>query len=99
MSRIDFSRRATIDEIALEMDRRGAVIERLESQIAELTLERNAWRSRENETQESLQKIGEEFGVYGGEPRVDGVRRVLNELRSDNKRLSEALRRGCYPEG
>jgi hypothetical protein len=39
------------------------------------------WRAREGETQEALQAIGEEFGVRGGEPRVDGIRRVLTEQR------------------
>lgn len=43
--------------------------------------ERDAWRERESETQEALQKIGEEFGVHGGEARTDGVRRILNKYR------------------
>lgn len=33
MTRLDFSRRASVDEIAAEMDRRGEVIERLEARI------------------------------------------------------------------
>lgn len=33
------------------------------------------------ETNEALQKIGEEFGVCAGEPRVDGLRRVLSKMR------------------
>ena len=39
------------------------------------------WRQRESETQEALQAIGEEFGVHGGEPRTDGIHRVLTEQR------------------
>jgi chromosome segregation ATPase len=40
------------------------------------------WQQREGETQTALQAIGEEFGFLGGEPRVDGVRRVLTEQRA-----------------
>lgn len=47
--------------------------------IARLLKEGEQWRARESETQEALQAIGEEFGVRGGEPRVDGIRRVLTE--------------------
>lgn len=52
------------------------VLDRAASEIEEL----RPWKARELETQEALQKIGEEFGVHGGEPRVDGIRRVLTEL-------------------
>ncbi len=52
-------------------------LERAAAEIEELRL----WKDRELETQEALQKIGEEFGVYGGEPRIDGIRRILTELR------------------
>lgn len=47
--------------------------------IARQLTEAEQWRARESETQEALQAIGEEFGVNGGEPRVDGIRRVLSE--------------------
>ena len=49
--------------------------------VARLLREAEQWRARESETQEALQAIGEEFGVRGGEPRVDGIRRVLTEKR------------------
>lgn len=49
--------------------------------VARLLREAEQWRARESETQEALQAIGEEFGVLGGEPRVDGIRRVLTEQR------------------
>jgi hypothetical protein len=57
----------------------------LESQakaLSEAEAERDAWRNRESETQEALQAIGDEFGVYGGEPRTHGIRRVLTEMRA-----------------
>ena len=47
--------------------------------LSRLLREADQWRARESETQEALQAIGEEFGVRGGEPRVDGIRRVLAE--------------------
>lgn len=47
--------------------------------IARLLKEGEQWRVRESETQDALQAIGEEFGALGGEPRVDGIRRVLTE--------------------
>lgn len=47
--------------------------------IARVLHEGKQWSARERETQEALQAIGEEFGVLGGEPRVDGIRRVLME--------------------
>ena len=43
-------------------------------------------RAREIETQEALQKIGEEFGLYDGELLVAGIHRVLTELREDRDR-------------
>ena len=49
--------------------------------VARLLREADQWRARESETQEAFQAIGEEFGVRGGEPRVDGIRRVLTEQR------------------
>lgn len=49
--------------------------------VARLLRKAEQWRTREGETQEALQSIGEEFGVRGGEPRVDGIRRVLTEQR------------------
>lgn len=47
--------------------------------LARLLREADQWRARESETQEALQAIGEEFGIRGGEPRVAGIRRVLEE--------------------
>ena len=55
--------------------------------------ERDAWRERESETQEALQKIGEEFGIHGGEPRVDGLLRVLREQRTDLAALKAEVER------
>ena len=44
--------------------------------------ERDQWRQRESETQEALQKLGEQYGVHGGEPRVSGIARLLAEAHS-----------------
>jgi hypothetical protein len=96
MATVTIARRATADEMAREIDRRGGVIERLESQLKELTRDRDAWRERESETQEALQKIGEQFGVSGGEPRIDGIRRVLTELQAENARLGAAVHGGRH---
>lgn len=90
MPRLEFSKKASIDEMAREIDRRGDVIERLEAQIGELSRERDGWRARESETQEALQKIGEEFGVFGGEPRTDGIRRVLRDQQAQISYLTAA---------
>lgn len=70
------------DCLALIADRADdkAEIERLKQELHS-TGSCNDWREREAETQEALQKIGDEFGVHGGEPRVDGLRRVLTEQR------------------
>ena len=65
----------------------GFIREEAARALRALAKERDAWRERESETQESLQKIGEEFGVLGGEPRTDGVRRVLTELRIERDAL------------
>jgi hypothetical protein len=58
-----------------------ALIEHIEMQCARID-ELERWKTREDETQAALQAIGEEFGVRGGEPRTDGVRRVLAEQRA-----------------
>ena len=55
------------------------------------------WRAREGETQEALQSIGEEFGVRGGEPRVDGIRRVLTEQRDQLAALLREAGEGWRP--
>jgi hypothetical protein len=63
----------------------------LRRQIEELTDERNQWRKLEAATQETLQAIGEEFGFRGGEPRVDGVRRVLTQMREALDRATAGI--------
>jgi hypothetical protein len=50
------------------------------------------WRKLANETQEALQKIGEEFGVHGGEPRTDGIRRVLTQQRDALATVQQSLK-------
>jgi hypothetical protein len=69
---------AAIVAAGAEADFQGALVEAWPT-IARLLREADQWRARESETQEALQAIGEEFGVRGGEPRVDGIRRVLVE--------------------
>ncbi|MGL5447468.1 MAG: hypothetical protein ACRDBL_09180 [Rhabdaerophilum sp.] len=54
-------------------------------------IERDQWRECESETQEALQAIGEEFGVDAGEPRIDGIRRILMRLQIDNDKLLTEL--------
>lgn len=49
------------------------------------------WQKRENETQEKLQAIGEQFGAFGGEPRTDAMRRLLTEANARNGELRDAL--------
>ena len=67
--------------------------EHAENRATTAESERNAWRERESETQEALQKIGEEFGIHGGEPRVDGLLRVLREQRADLAALRAEVER------
>lgn len=49
--------------------------------ITALTAERDQWQALATEDVEALQAIGDEFGIYGGENRVSGVRRILTEQR------------------
>lgn len=75
---------------------RWKLIDRVKASEARATAaeaERDAWRERESETQEALQKIGEEFGIHGGEPRVDGLLRVLREQRTDLAALKVEVER------
>lgn len=65
--------------------------------LARLLREADQWRARESETQEALQAIGEEFGVNGGEPRVDGIRRVLTEQRNTISRVLREAAEGWRP--
>ena len=65
----------------------------IEARATAAEAERDAWRERESETQEALQKIGEEFGIHGGEPRVDGLLRVLREQRTDLAALKAEVER------
>lgn len=53
MSTIETSRKASVDEIAAEMDRRGAVIEALEAE-----------RDRYREALESIDAVGVDFGHF-----------------------------------
>lgn len=69
-----------------------------EAEAAALRAEVDAWRSRESETQEALQKIGEEFGVYGGEPRTDGGRRVLTKMRDGLDAIANAYTAHGYSD-
>ena len=46
MSIVTFDRRASIDEMAAEVDRRGTVIESLEAQVTSLEADRAHWKSR-----------------------------------------------------
>lgn len=62
------------------------------SMLLALVEERDRLAALTNETMEALQKIGEEFGVHGGERRVDGIRRVLTELRARAEAAEAALR-------
>lgn len=71
---------AAILASSAESEFKGALVEAWPS-ISRKLREAEQWRTRESETQEALQAIGEEFGVHGGEPRVDGIRRVLTEQR------------------
>lgn len=66
--------------------------------VARLLREAEQWRTRESETQEALQAIGEEFGVRGGEPRVDGIRRVLTEQRDQLAALLREAGEGWRPK-
>lgn len=54
-------------------------ITRLREEAERLTRERDEWRSRQSETQEALQAIGEDFGAHGGECRTSAMRRLLVE--------------------
>jgi hypothetical protein len=63
----------------------------IEARATAAEAERDAWRERESETQEALQKIGQEFGFIGGEPRVDAVRRVLTEMRAERDALRNRI--------
>ena len=65
--------------------------------LARQMREAEQWRAREGETQEALQSIGEEFGVRGGEPRVDGIRRVLTEQRDQLAALLREAGEGWRP--
>lgn len=105
MAIVTSQRQASLNEIVAEMDRRGLVIQQLEELRDRLCddiktlrddveMEKRVheeWRQRESETQEALQKLGEEFGVLGGEPRVAGLARVLEEMRTG----LDALRQRC----
>jgi hypothetical protein len=70
----------------------------LAAECAALREERDAWRNRESETQEALQKIGEEFGVFGGEPRVDGIRRILTKMRDGLDAIADAYTAHGYSD-
>jgi len=64
------------------------------ARVAEVEGERDQWHTLASDTHTELQAIGEEYGFLGGEPRVDGVRRVLSEQRTRadtaEARLAEA---------
>lgn len=76
----------------------GARATAAEAEAAALRVERDAWRSRESETQEALQKIGEEFGIHGGEPRTDGVRRILTKMRDGLNAIANAYTAHGYSD-
>lgn len=80
---------AAIIAASAESEFKGALVEAWPN-LARRMREADQWRARESETQEALQAIGEEFGVRGGEPRVDGIRRVLTEKRD---KLAALLRK------
>lgn len=72
-------------------DAPNKVASALSRRLRDVEKERDEWRTMAGNTQEALQTIGEEFGVLGGEPRVDGIRRVLTEQRAEVARLTERL--------
>lgn len=55
--------------------------------------ERDAWQGRESETQDALQAIGDEYGVFGGEPRTSGIARVLAEWKASAQQAEYELTR------
>lgn len=104
---IDRKTASTIEALQAEVARKDARIAEYEEHRQKLhaaraasearataaEAEAAAWRERESETQEALQKIGEEFGIHGGEPRVDGLLRVLRELRAEAAALRAEVER------
>jgi hypothetical protein len=72
-------------QAAIETDK--ATIARLQSELDELRTERDAWRDDATVNDEALQAIGEEFGIHAGEHRIEGVRRILGELRAERDSL------------
>lgn len=81
MSITTLSRRATVDEIAAEMDRRGEVIERLEEKIGSLE---TALRTAESAIAEFHRYWhgGEMRGSYDGRPERDDLWKALYAARS-----------------
>lgn len=53
----------------------------LRAKLAHARDERNSWRDDATANDEALQSIGEEFGIHAGEHRIDGIRRILGEMR------------------
>lgn len=80
---------AAILASSAESEFEGALVEAWPT-ISRKMREAEQWRARESETQEAIQAIGEEFGVHGGEPRVDAIRRILGEQRAEIALLREA---------
>ena len=87
-------------DLQRQLDARADTIQLLEQELAEAKADlahanhlmeplieaRDQWRARESETQEALQALGEQYGVMGGEPRIDGIKRVLAEQQAALKR-------------
>lgn len=93
------------EELARELDIVSAWLSdqktenrQLRAKLAEARDERNSWRDDATANDDALQAIGEEFGIHAGEHRIDGVRRILGEMRDELAALkSEDAIRARHP--
>lgn len=91
MSVTTTNRRASIEEIAAEMDRRGQVVERLEARNDDLT---KALRDAERAIAEFYRYYtgGEMRGSYDGRPEREGLWKAMRAARSTLAALVPAPR-------
>jgi hypothetical protein len=94
-----FERNANITEMAVEMDRRGEVIERLEGHLADLTLDRDSLSARIEALEGENARLRERlkpFAQIGAEPRPDVPNVIGVELVFDNGESIGAIPYGDF---
>jgi chromosome segregation ATPase len=90
MSIVTFDRRASIDEMAAEVDRRGTVIESLEAQVTSLEADRDHWKRRAEDAIANANARLEERRA--AEARMAELVSTLTELKSIGKFAADLLK-------